>query len=75
MRFLDEGKDSVGAGRTCRYEHLDGLRNMRVVGDVSSIEVFLNDGELTFSTRYYPESYGVRVDAPGASVTLWDVEA
>lgn len=38
-------------------------------GDASSVEVFVNDGSLVFSTRIYPEAYGVTVDAPGANVT------
>ena len=41
---------------------------MRIVGDVSSVEVFVNDGALVFSTRIYPEAYGLSVDAPGAGV-------
>ena len=41
---------------------------MRIVGDVSSVEVFVNDGTLVFSTRIYPEAYGVTVDAPGVIV-------
>lgn len=41
---------------------------MRIVGDVSSVEVFVNDGALVVSTRIYPEVYGVTVHAPGASV-------
>ena len=53
------GKDE-GCGR---------VRNARIVGDVSSVEVFVNDGSLVFSTRIYPESYGVIVDALGANVT------
>ena len=73
MRFFDTRKDSVGAGRKVRYEHLNGLRNMRIVGDASSVEVFVNDGELTFSTRYYPKEYEVTVDAPGADIKLWDL--
>ncbi len=44
-------------------------KNVHIVGDVSSVEVFVNDGALVFSTRIYPEVYGVTVDAPGASVT------
>ena len=73
LRFLDESKDGVGAGRRVRYEHMNGLRNVRIVGDASSVEVFVNDGELTFSTRYYPQEYGVTVDAPGAHVRMWDL--
>ena len=69
MRFTDESRASAGCGRTVRWEPVDGVRNVRIVGDVSSVEVFVNDGALVFSTRIYPEAYGVTVDAPGASVT------
>ena len=69
MRFTDEGRTSAGCGRTVRWEPVDEVRNVRIVGDASSVEVFVNDGALVFSTRIYPEAYGVTVDAPGASVT------
>ena len=68
MRFTDKGRASAGCGRTVRWEPVDEVRNARIVGDVSSVEVFVNDGALVFSTRIYPETYGVAVDAPGASV-------
>ena len=73
LRFSDESKTSVGAGRVSRFEHLDELRNVRIIGDVSSIEVFVNDGELTFSTRYYPKHYNVSVHAPLCDVRLWEL--
>lgn len=73
LRFLNEGRDSVGAGRVSRLEHFESLRNLRVVGDVSSVEVFVNDGELSFSTRYYPKEYSCQVNAPTAQITLWDL--
>lgn len=69
MRFTDEDRASAGCGRTVRWEPIDEVRNVRIVGDASSVEVFVNDGALVFSTRIYPEAYGVTVDAPGASVT------
>ena len=68
MRFTDEDRASAGCGRTVRWEPVDEVRNVRIVGDVSSVEVFVNDGALVFSTRIYPEAYGVSVDAPGANV-------
>ncbi len=73
LRFLDDSKDGVGAGRHVRYEHLARLENMRIVGDMSSVEVFVNNGELTFSTRYYPKKYKAVVDAPGAHIQFWDL--
>ena len=44
-------------------------KKVRIVGDVSSAEVFVNDGALVFSTRIYPATYGVSVDAAGENVT------
>ncbi|MDO4538207.1 MAG: glycoside hydrolase family 32 protein [Coriobacteriales bacterium] len=73
LHFADQSEKSVGAGRKERFEPLDDLRNVRVVGDVSSIEVFVNDGELTFSTRYYPEEYTVEVEASSAEIRLFDI--
>jgi beta-fructofuranosidase len=75
MRFKDQDEKSVGAGRMQRFEHLDELLNVRVVGDASSIEVFVNDGELAFSTRYYPQEYAVDVRASSAEIRLWDLVA
>lgn len=69
MRFTDEARTAAGCGRAVRWEPVDEVRNVRIVGDASSVEVFVNDGALVFSTRIYPEAYGVTVDAAGASVT------
>ena len=74
MRFNDTSDHAVGAGRKERFEQLDELRNVRVVGDVSSVEVFVNDGELTFSTRYYPKNYSVKVEAPGTTMRFWELD-
>ena len=34
--------------------------NVRILADVSSVEVFVNDGETVFSTRYYPQDYEIK---------------
>lgn len=52
LKFLDRS----GEGRDSRKVRLDGLKNIRMFVDTSSIEVFLNDGEEVFTTRYYPEN-------------------
>ena len=69
MRFADESRASAGCGRTVRWEPVDEVHNVRIVGGVSSVEVFVNDGALVFSTRIYPDAYGVSVNAPGAGIT------
>ena len=51
MEFLN----NTGSGRTIRKARLDGLQNVRILMDVSLMEVYFNDGELVMTSRYYPE--------------------
>ncbi len=73
MCFKNQGKDSVSAGRKSRRCDIKELFNVRILADVSSVEVFLNDGEQVFSTRYYPEKYSARVEASEAEITFWEL--
>ena len=45
-------------------------RSLRVVGDRSSLEFFLNDGAAVFSTRYYPVPGNVTVNTTGTDALL-----
>ena len=45
-------------------------RSLRVVGDRSSLEFFLNDGAAVFSTRYYPVPGNVTVNITGTDALL-----
>ena len=51
MEFLN----NTDSGRTIRKAKLDGLQNVRILMDVSLVEIYFNDGELVMTTRYYPE--------------------
>lgn len=44
-----------GAGRTVRRAPAPDIQSMRVLGDQSSLEIFINGGETVLSTRYYPD--------------------
>lgn len=44
---------NVGAGRTKRMVKVDDLRNVHIYSDVTSLEVFVNDGMEVFTTRMY----------------------
>ncbi|RHO42403.1 glycoside hydrolase family 32 protein [Dorea sp. AM13-35] len=74
MRFTDNRKTCVSAGRDCRYVETDEVTNIRVIADVSSVEVFVNDGEYVFSTRYYPDKYNINVQAEGADICLAEIK-
>ena len=69
LRFTDA---AIAAGRTERKAMLDApCRSLRVVGDASSLEIFLNDGAAVLSTRYYPAAGKVAVHLCGAGSTLY----
>ena len=61
--LISQDKTSVSAGRSMRYVEVDEVKNLKVLADRSSIEVFVNDGEYVFSTRYYPENHKLLAEA------------
>ena len=74
MRFTNQAKDSASAGRGLRYKEMKELRDVKILADVSSVEVFLNGGEAVFSTRYYPKKYSLCAHADGADIRLYEIE-
>ena len=71
LRFTDA---SMADGRTVRRAKLSApCRSVRVVGDRSSLEIFLNDGAAVFSTRYYPVPGDVAVKLTGADAAVYSL--
>lgn len=52
--FILEFINSSGCGRRMRKAKIDELRNIRILKDVSMLEIYINDGEYVFTTRYFP---------------------
>ena len=49
--------EQAGAGRKQRKAIIPGkLTDIRILADTTAAEIYLNDGEVVFSTRYYPQS-------------------
>ncbi|MDO5520473.1 MAG: glycoside hydrolase family 32 protein [bacterium] len=67
---------SIGAGRTERKAIVKELSSVRVLCDVSLMEVYLNDGEYVFTTRFYREDapMTVLVDSEDSVNTLWKMK-
>ena len=66
--------DSIsGGGRTIRKAIVFRLINIHVYADVSSVEIFINDGEFVFTTRYYPSEYGVRIMTKDCQCSCWKI--
>lgn len=53
LQFIDE---DTAAGRTQRSIELKQLSDLRVIVDGSTVEIYLNDGRVVFSTRWFPAS-------------------
>ena len=70
MKFADE---KYGCGRTVRNAEIDSVRNIRVIADMSSIEVYINDGETVMSTRIYPDNDSVKLKVNGFEAQVWDI--
>ena len=71
MRFEKAAGRDISAGRGLRYQAIDGLDNVKILADASSVEVFINDGEYVFSTRYYPDEYTLEIEAEKARIELY----
>lgn len=70
MEFTDH---ELGGGRTIRGSEIKALSSMRILIDVSSVEVFLNDGTDVFTTRFYPkkEQYTVNISGNVKGIYCW----
>lgn len=73
MRFISDSKESASGGRTIRYRKIEMLKNVTILMDVSTCEVFVNDGEYVFSTRFYPENNRLQIHADEANMTIWEL--
>jgi len=54
--LFTNGADGDGKGRGSRRFRLADCRKAHIFVDTSSVEIFLNDGEEVFTTRFYPQA-------------------
>ena len=64
-----------GEGRTVRYADVDAVKNLRVLADASSLEIFVNGGAQVMTTRYYPDPASCGVQMEGAQAEIWAMGA
>ena len=68
LRFT---RDSLGGGRTIRRARVGNAPlRLDILVDRSSLEIYLNDGETVFSTRFYPDEPQVPLVAEGLPLTV-----
>ena len=56
-----------------RCVEVEEVENLKILVDTSSVEVFVNDGEYVFSTRYYPENHKLLAEAVEAQIRLSEI--
>ena len=64
----------AGGGRTARFARLETCRDIRVIADTASVEVYLNGGEKVLSSRMYPADTNIRVSARGLNTVLYRLD-
>lgn len=69
MKFSDE---KYGYGRGTRNAVIESVNSIRLIADMSSIEVYLNGGETVMSTRFYPDGGCAELEIKGFEAQVWD---
>lgn len=70
---LEFTNDNVGCGRTVRNCTIEKCGNIRVIADMSSLEIYLDGGRKVLSTRFYPENKSVNLCARGIFLKGWNL--
>ena len=68
MRFTDL---KASGGRDCRYAKIKGCKDIRVIADTSSVEVYLANGKKVLSSRMYPAGSEIKLLTKGVTGTLY----
>lgn len=72
--FSIEFKNEIGTGRTTRRAKLKKVDKIQIFVDKSCIEIFLNDGEKVFTTRFYPKEYTLEIiSKKDINLELWNL--
>lgn len=70
--------DESGYGRKERSVQLEGLQDIRVFADTSSLEIFINGGEEVFTSRFYPKQDKKNVVVRGQGLkgrlNIWEMK-
>lgn len=71
LEFTDK---TVGSGRTARNAEIPNCKDIRIIADMSSLEIYLNGGRKVVSTRFYPENDFISLDLRGISADIYKLK-
>lgn len=66
--------EKSGYGRSQRVAEVKELRNLRILRDTSSLELFINDGEQVMTSRWYPENADTLMIEGVGKATVYDMK-
>lgn len=69
--FILEFTGKIGAGRSIRKAQIERLAHLRILGDTSMLEIYVNHGEKVFTTRFYPEGEERMLYCQGGKGEIW----
>ncbi len=64
----------VGSGRTTRSVACDTVTKLQIFKDTSSIEIFVNEGEEVFTTRFFPNNKTLKIIAENKKVVYYSLD-
>ncbi len=70
LTFTD---DTVGQRRNIRKAELDRCRDLQVIADTSSLEIYLDSGRTVMSTRMYPDTEQMELLVKGLDATVYSL--
>lgn len=71
---LEFSGEAVGSGRTARNAEIPNCKDIRIIADMSSLEIYLSGGKRVVSTRFYPENDFVSLGLKGISADIYKLK-
>ena len=68
MEFTDP---AIGSGRDIRLARIGSCSDIRIIADMSSLEIYLDGGRYVMSTRYYPPEETITIGLRGINADLY----
>ena len=66
----------AGAGRGVRHARIESVREIRILADTSAVEIYINQGEVVFSSRFYGKAlkHRLKIMAEAFQGGIWSLE-
>lgn len=71
LEFTD---DKVGFGRKLRNAEIENCKDIKIIADTSSLEIYLDGGKRVLSTRFYPDGSLFNIRAQGIDLKGFELK-